>query len=113
MNFIKIITISCRFLLECATVIGIFSGIFIKHNLLSKIIFAVIAILIFLVWSRYGAPNSPQALTRVAKLILEIIVYTIGSSCWIIIFGKTTGSIYSAIAVIDLILMYLLKIEQL
>ncbi|WEV50775.1 YrdB family protein [Lactobacillus sp. ESL0731] len=113
MNFIKIITLSCRFLLECATVIGIFSGAFIKRDLLSKIIFAAVAILIFLVWSRYGAPHSPQALTGVAKLILEVLVYTIGSSCWIIIFGKNIGSIYSIIAIFDLILMYLLQIEQL
>ncbi|MDF7682082.1 YrdB family protein [Lactobacillus sp. ESL0679] len=113
MNFIKIITLSCRFLLECATVIGIFSGTFIKHDFLSKITFAAVAILIFLVWSRYGAPHSPQSLTGATKLILEVIVYTIGGSCWVIIFGKNIGSIYSTIAVIDLILMYLLQIEQL
>ncbi|WEV70595.1 DUF2568 domain-containing protein [Lactobacillus sp. ESL0785] len=113
MNFIKEITIGCRFLLECATIIGIFSGVFIKRDFSSKIIFALIAIIIYLVWARYGAPHSSHALTSYAKLILEVIIYATGCICWIIIFGKYTGSIYSALAVIDLVLMYLLQIEQL
>ncbi|MFR3687302.1 MAG: DUF2568 domain-containing protein, partial [Enterococcus sp.] len=57
------IVLGIRFLLEVATVGGLFSGIFIKKSIYQRILFAVLTVTITLVWARYGAPKSPTALT--------------------------------------------------
>ena len=62
------IVLGIRFLLEVATVGGLFSGIFIKKGVLQRILFAVLTITVTLVWARYGAPKSPTVLTGNGKL---------------------------------------------
>lgn len=105
------IILGIRFLLEVVTVGAIVSGTFIKKNLYQKIIFATLAIIITFVWAKYGAPKSPTVLTGNAKLILELIVYSLGTFAYFVLFGPKTGTIYLVIASLNLWLMYRLNLQ--
>lgn len=105
------IVLGIRFLLEIATVGGLFSGIFIKKGILQRILFAVLTITITLVWARYGAPKSPTVLTGNGKLCLELIVYFLGSLTYFFLFGTKIGTTYLVIASLDLWLMYQLNLQ--
>lgn len=105
------IVLGIRFLLEVATVSGLFSGLFIKKSLYQKIIFAALALIITLTWAKYGAPKSPTVLTGNAKLILELVVYSIGTLGYFLLFGTRVGTAYLMIASLDLWLMYQLNLQ--
>lgn len=111
MGIVNIIVLSIRFILETITVIGLLSGGLIKKKLFEKILFIALGIAVFLIWSKYGAPKSPDALKGTAKLILEIVVYGIGIISFYNIFGMKTGIVYAAIVIIDLIMMYILNLQ--
>ncbi|CAH1855896.1 YrdB family protein [Convivina praedatoris] len=101
-----------RFLLEIITVIGIFIGTFLGHQLAYKIGFFLLSIMIVIVWSKYGAPKSPVRLHGTKKLILEVSMYMIGTISFYIIFGMKMGLYYPIIAFTDLGLLYLLKLQN-
>lgn len=105
------IVLGIRFLLEVATVSGLFSGIFIKKSIYQRILFAVLTITITLVWAKYGAPKSPTVLTGNAKLCLELIVYFLGTLIYFFLFGPKIGTTYLVIASLDLWLMYQLNLQ--
>lgn len=94
-----------RFLLEVVTVEGVISETFIK-KLYQKIIFATLAIIITFVWAKYGAPKSPTVLTGNAKLILELIVYSLGALTYFGVFGPKISTIYLVIASLNLWFIY-------
>lgn len=105
------IVLLIRFFLEVFTVGGIFSGLFVKKELVQKILFAVLAVIIVIVWAKYGAPKSPTVLTGGAKLILELIVYSVGTLAYFYLFGNQVGITYLVIASLNLILMYVLNLQ--
>lgn len=107
----RTIILGIRFLLELITVLGLFSGVFISKSILLKILCLVLSIGITLLWARYGAPKSPKVLVGVNKLLLEIVVYTIGSLAFYQLFGHNIGIIYIAVVVCDLVLMYALGLQ--
>ncbi|MGT2908069.1 DUF2568 domain-containing protein [Streptococcus dentiloxodontae] len=105
------LVMSVRFLLEIVTVSGLVGGIFTRRSWLIKIIFALLGFAIALVWSRYGAPKSPQVLTGTAKLLLEIAAFGLGAIGAFVLYGKNVGWIYSSIALLDLIGVYALGLN--
>lgn len=105
------IVLMIRFLLEIGTVLGIFSGIFIKKSIVQKMLFFLVGTVMTIVWARFGAPKSPNVLTGIHKLALEISVYSIGIVSFYTLFGKKLGTIYLVITVFDLLLMYILKLQ--
>lgn len=105
------IVLLTRFLLELATIIGIFSGVFLHSTLYQRVFFAFLACVLTFIWARYGAPKSPTALTGRKKFILEITVYSIGTLAFFSLFGIEIASCYVAIAGIDLWLMYRLNLQ--
>ncbi|MGO3604230.1 MAG: DUF2568 domain-containing protein [Enterococcus malodoratus] len=105
------LVLGIRFLLEVCTVIGLFSGVFIKKEIYQKLIFVALAVIITFVWAKYGAPKSPTVLTGGAKLILELAVYSIGTFAFFSLFGNKIGIAYFLIASLDLLLMYLLNLQ--
>lgn len=105
------IVLGIRFLLEVATVGGLVSGLFIKKELYQKILFSVLALILALVWAKYGAPKSPSVLTGNAKLILELVVYSLGTLGYLYLFGAKIGMTYLMIASLDLWLMYQLNLQ--
>lgn len=100
------IIIVIRVLLEVVTVGGIVSGTFIKKKLYQKIIFATLAIIITFIWAKYGAPKSPTVLTGNAKLILELIVYSLETLAYFGLFDPNIGTIYLVIASLNLCFKY-------
>lgn len=94
-----------RFLLEVVTVEGVISETFIK-KLYQKIIFATLAIIITFIWAKYGAPKSPTVLTGNAKLILELIVYSLETLAYFGLFDPNIGTIYLVIASLNLWFIY-------
>ncbi|MDO1604515.1 YrdB family protein [Lactobacillus sp. YT155] len=107
----KSIILFVRFLLEMITVLGILSGVWLSNGIWNKIFYLVVGVAIFLVWVRYGAPNSNHALTGVAKLVLEIVVYGIGIFMFYRLFGNQVGAIYTDVVVADLVLMYVFRLQ--
>lgn len=107
----KSIILLVRFLLEIVTVLGIISGVWLSNGIWNKIFYLVVGVVIFLVWARYGAPNSAHALTGIAKLVLEVVVYGIGIFMFYRLFGNEVGAIYTAVVVADLVLMYVFKLQ--
>lgn len=105
------IVLGIRFLLEVATVGGLFSGLFIKKELYQKIFFFILALILALIWAKYGAPKSPSVMTGKAKLILELVVYSLGTLGYFYLFGAKIGMTYLIIASIDLWLMYQLNLQ--
>jgi len=105
------IVLAVRFMLEIITIIGLFSGIFISKSVPNKIIYLILSISLAFIWARYGAPKSPNVLIGTNKLILEIVVYAIGSFGFYRLFGNKIGTIYLVIVIIDLILMYVLGLQ--
>lgn len=110
-EIMTIIVLGIRFLLEIITVIGLISGIFISKSIPSKILYLILSIGITLLWARYGAPKSPNVLIGFNKLLLEIVVYTIGSVAFYKLFGHNVGIIYIVVVISDLILMYALGLQ--
>lgn len=111
MNAIKGIVLAIRFVLEMVTALGLLSGVYFANGIISKVIFLLLGLMIILIWSKYGAPKSPKALVGINKLILEIIVYGIGILACFYLFGKQVGFGYSAVVLVDLILMYALNLQ--
>ncbi|MGG5318977.1 DUF2568 domain-containing protein [Enterococcus sp. AZ072] len=111
MTLLAGLTLSIRFILEIGTVIGLASGVFIQKPLSEKVLFCLLASGITLVWAKYGAPKSATHLTGIYKLILEIIVYSIGIFGIWRIFGIRLGLIYAFFVVSDLMMMYLLELQ--
>ena len=56
-----------RFLLETVTVLGLVGGLSTKKSWAKKLVFALLGLVVTLIWSRYGAPRSPYALTGLAN----------------------------------------------
>ncbi|MDP5873469.1 DUF2568 domain-containing protein [Streptococcus mutans] len=48
-----------RFLLETVTVLGLVGGLSTKKSWAKKLVFALLGLVVTLIWSRYGAPRSP------------------------------------------------------
>ncbi|EOH93756.1 DUF2568 domain-containing protein [Enterococcus pallens] len=111
MSFLAAITLGIRFILEIITVIGLASGFFLQKSWTEKFFFALLACGVAVVWAKYGAPKSPTSLTGVNKLLLELIVYSIGILGIWRVFGLRTGLIYALFVVGDLLLMYLLGLQ--
>lgn len=109
--FLSSIVLGLRFLLEVATVGGIFSGVFIKKSVYEKGVFALLAFSVTIIWAKYGAPKSPTVLTGTGKLILELIVYSVGALACFLLFGAKAGMIYFVVASLDLWLMYRLNLR--
>lgn len=105
------IVLAIRFLLELTTVVGLFSGLFIKKQWTQRILFAVLAVIVTLVWAKYGAPKSPTVLTGQSKLFLELAVYSVGTFGFFFLFGSRAGLFYLLIAALDLSLMYQLNLQ--
>lgn len=105
------IVLAIRFLLEAATILGIFSGVFLKSPLYQKLFFGLLAAALTIIWARYGAPKSPTVLTGHGKLILEAAVYSIGTFAFLSLFGYQVAFSYLLIAGIDLWLMYRLNLQ--
>ena len=105
------IVLVVRFLIEIVTVLGIFSGVFIKKSIAQKILFFLSGMAVTILWARFGAPKSPNVLTGNNKLILEIFVYSVGIISFYSLFGEKIGTFYLVIAVLDLLLMYALKLQ--
>lgn len=100
------IVVGLRFLLEMVTVLGIFSGVWWRKKWLEKIFFVVLAMVITLIWARFGAPKSAHVLTGIAKLSLELAVYLVGTVSFYFLFGSRIGLIYFVLAFGDLVLIY-------
>lgn len=111
MNAIIGLVLAIRFLLEVSTILGLISGFFLKQRLLLKILFLFLGIALVLVWTRYGAPRSPNVLIGLNKLFLEIVVYAVGIIGFYSIFGFQIGTVYTAVVIIDLALMYALRLQ--
>ncbi|MHC5226843.1 YrdB family protein [Enterococcus sp. LJL99] len=105
------IVLAVRFLLEIVTVLGIFSGVFIKKSIVQKLLFLLVGMVVTILWARFGAPKSPNVLTGNNKLVLEIFVYSVGVISFYSLFGKKIGTVYLIIAILDLLLMYVLKLQ--
>ena len=82
-----------RFLLETGTISGLIVGALINKELAVKISFIILAIVLVIVWARYGAPKSPDRLVGISKLILELIVYGLGSFSFYYLFAPKIGTI--------------------
>lgn len=100
-----------RFLLETVTVLGLVGGLSTKKSWAKKLVFVLLGLVVTLIWSRYGAPRSPYALTGLAKLGLEIFTFGIGITGSFLLYGKIIGWIYTAMAVINLIGLYTLDLN--
>lgn len=105
------IVLGIRFLLEIVTVLGIFSGVLFKKSIVQKLLFFLIGMVVTILWTRFGAPKSSNVLTGNNKLVLEIFVYSVGIISFYNLFGKKIGTVYLIIAVLDLFLMYVLKLH--
>ncbi|MGT2929167.1 DUF2568 domain-containing protein [Streptococcus dentasini] len=105
------IMISIRFLLELVTVMGLLGGLLTEKTWAVKLSFAFIGLLMVLVWSRYGAPKSSQALTGLSKLGLEVLAFGLGSVGAFVLYGKHIGWCYTLIALGDLLGIYLLGLN--
>lgn len=111
MTFLPVITLSIRFILEVFTVVGLASGIFLQKSLKEKILFALLAFGITFAWAKYGAPKSPASLIGLNKLLLELVVYSVGIFGIWRIFGLRIGVPYAFFVVSNLLLMYLLGLQ--
>jgi hypothetical protein len=105
-NFI----LGLRFILEVTTIIGIFIGSF-NAELSYKIYYISLAILIVVIWSRYGSPKSPTTLTGIKKLLLEIAIYGIGIISFYSLYDFKIATSYTIIVIFDLVMMYVLKLQ--
>lgn len=105
------LTLIIRFLLEIGTVLGIFSGLFLKQDLISKLLFFLLGLAAFLLWARYGAPKSPHVLIGLKKFLLELLVYGIGIFSFYNLFGVKIGTIYMILVIFNLSSMYLLHLQ--
>ncbi|WP_165211731.1 DUF2568 domain-containing protein [Streptococcus tangpeifui] len=105
------IMISFRFLLEVITVMGLLGGIFTGKPWAVKIGFAFLGLLVVLVWSRYGAPKTPQVLKGVRKLLLESSVFVLGTIGFWQLYGDKAGLLYALAALADLVLLYILALR--
>ena len=56
-----------RFLLETVTVLGLVGGLSTKKSWAKKLVFALLGLVVTLIWSRYGAPRSPYAFTGLSN----------------------------------------------
>lgn len=104
----KLIILTIRFLLEVITVAGIVSGFYLKNW---NILYLMLAASVIVVWSRYGAPGSANAFVGVNKFLLELIIFGIGIFIFYQLFGKQVGMIYMVMAIMDLIFMYIFRLE--
>ncbi|MFD1411471.1 DUF2568 domain-containing protein [Lapidilactobacillus gannanensis] len=111
MTVVEMIVLAVRFLLEVVTGLGLLSGVYFAQGNVVKILFLIVGLGIILLWSRYGAPKSVHALSGSNKLLLEMFVYSCGIVSFFILFGSKIGFVYATIVVIDLILMYRLKLQ--
>lgn len=109
MQVLILLVVGVRFLLEVGTVVGMLIGGLFRSVIWEKILFVMMAGLVTLVWSRYGAPSSSYALTGRYRIILEVVLYAIGIGCFFHLFGAKIGIIYSVIAVLDLVMIHLLR----
>ncbi|AND80123.1 DUF2568 domain-containing protein [Streptococcus pantholopis] len=103
--------ISARFILEVVTILGLVGGLFTKKVWGVKFIFSVLGIVIAVIWSRYGAPKSPDVLTGLPRLGLGLSVFGSGAVGAFVLYGKNIAWFYTAIVVIDLIGLYALGLN--
>ncbi|WP_225419664.1 DUF2568 domain-containing protein [Lapidilactobacillus wuchangensis] len=111
MSVIQVIVLAVRFLLEVVTALGLLSGVYFANGNLAKVLFLIVGLLVIVLWARYGAPKSDHAFAGTAKLLLELFVYSCGIIGFFVLFGIKIGSVYAVIVVVDLILMYVLKLQ--
>lgn len=95
-----------RFFLELLALLGLLASVFVKHLKIEKILFSLLAIFFYLVWSRYGAPKSPLVLTGLKRLMLEFSIFTVSSLCFMRIYSFKIGLIYLIFSVGNLIILY-------
>jgi len=100
------LAISFRLFIEVVTAVGMLSGIHFANGIFLKLLFFVFGVAVIFIWNRYSAPKSPNALTGLDKLVLEMLIYGIGVVSFVTIFGRKVGIIYAVIALIDLFIMY-------
>lgn len=105
------IIISLHFLLEVVTVMGLLGGLLTEKTWTVKLSFAFIGLLVVLVWSRYGAPQSPQVLKGFRKLLLESCVFVLGTLGFWQLYGDKAGTLYAIVTLIDLVLLYILALR--
>lgn len=111
MKIVSGVVLAVRFIVELLTVAGLASAVIVREALGQKLFFGLLALLVVVLWGRYGAPKSPHVLEGTAKLLLEVAVYSVGSICFFVLFGFETGAVYTSVVIIDLLLMYALKLQ--
>ncbi|BDR52905.1 hypothetical protein KIM372_08120 [Bombiscardovia nodaiensis] len=111
MGILPEIVLGIRFLVECATALGVFGGVFVDPKLVGKVLWGLLATVAVVVWSLWGAPNSSHPLRGVWKLALELIVFAAATGAYWAIYGNRATLIYAFIAFSDLALYYLLHMQ--
>lgn len=91
-----------------ATVGGLIGGGLFAKKLSYKFIFPLLGVAIVIVWGFFGARKADYALQGMAKLLLEMVVFGIGAYGFFQLFGNRAGMIYTVIAILDLVFIYLL-----
>ena len=110
MKVLSITIVGIRFILELVTILGLLGGLFTQKTYGLKLALAFMCLLIIIVWGRYGAPKSPFALKGFSKICLEIFIFSLGTLGFLLLYGGPVGAIYALLALVDLLLLYALRL---
>ena len=103
--------LALRFLVELLAVLGLVASLFLKKSLLDKLVFLLLALGLVLVWSKYGAPKSPTALRGMARLLLEIGLFSIVTLSFLWLYGWKLALSYALTALLDLLALYAFHLQ--